>query len=38
MQKHVSYKSMITMNDEWDDSLPKKKIIKKLIDFKVNGH
>lgn len=25
MQKHISYKSMITMNDEWDDSLPKKK-------------
>lgn len=24
MQKHISYKSMITMNDEWDDSLPKK--------------
>lgn len=23
MQKHISYKSMITMNDEWDDSLPK---------------
>lgn len=37
MQKHISYKSMITMNDEWDDSLPQK-IIKKLIDFKVIGH
>lgn len=24
MQKHISYKSMITMNDEWDDSLPEK--------------
>lgn len=38
MQKNISYKSMITMNDEWDDCLPKKKIIKKLIDFKVFGH
>lgn len=37
MQKHISYKSMITMNDEWDDSLPKK-IIKKSIDFKATGH
>lgn len=30
MQKHISYKSMITMNDEWDDSLPKKKSSRNL--------
>lgn len=29
---------MIIMNDEWDDSLLKKKIIKKLIDFKFIGY
>lgn len=33
MQKHISYKSMITMNNEWDDSLPKKKNHKEINRF-----